>query len=309
MKNITKLTLMTIFAMSAGYFKSTLAVPAALIAEQSYRTVEQQESDAQVAYWKETLNGIQYWQTVHLKDIKEPSDLAGQVVNTMDFIMKTKETLHNSKLLSLASNFTDQLEQIHRDQIILYEELLKAKAKLAAADAETARLAQSAGPTLSVMPTVRLAVMPPVIQLVEATPGSQKIFNNSKTPTNIITLTFYDANRNQLTSSPEVWYGGGSTTIPGNAKFISGTYKDSNAEHTVIKVLDMVAIDPTKEYSLTDPNSLTNVSAPWIVGNYVAPVVAPQGNNKKGTKCKRDNDCQSNNCKKDNWRAGQKFCK
>ncbi|MGZ6250463.1 MAG: hypothetical protein ACXWL2_00375 [Candidatus Chromulinivorax sp.] len=98
--------------------------------------------------------------------------------------------------------------------------------------------------------------------------GSNIIINNSNTPPNAITLTFYNKQKKPLTSETTIFYGGQFIVIPKNASFVSGYYVASNAEHTHIKVLKMVEINSKKSYSLTNPNSAKkrdNSNAQWII--------------------------------------------
>jgi hypothetical protein len=97
------------------------------------------------------------------------------------------------------------------------------------------------------------------------------ITNNTATPANIVTLTFYDKNKNKLHL---VFANNGCTTpgqldisasmkIPLRAAFVEGYYVSSTENHVKIHVLKMVPIRSELSYSLIDPKSNKDPKAQW----------------------------------------------
>jgi hypothetical protein len=94
------------------------------------------------------------------------------------------------------------------------------------------------------------------------------IVNNTNTPPNAATITFYDKNKVALTAPTTIFYGGQYAVIPTSAAFITATYVASNDAHDIIKVIDMININQTGVYTLINPNSSNQPAdspAAWLL--------------------------------------------
>jgi len=100
---------------------------------------------------------------------------------------------------------------------------------------------------------------------IKARKGNQFLTNATTTPANIIMVTFYNNQRQAISSPTQLDYNYASINIPSQAAFISGYYVASTNQHEHINVLHMARIQSAFSYTLTNPHSQINPHAQWVL--------------------------------------------